>query len=106
MYAGYCHSLEFEANLEEVWSVRKNIHHNSTASRPPNVIEALTQPSTVAPSLSVPKFNQNYSRHGAAMGAGTHQQSNDLPPLHKPTNDHLHNNGKKLYCTGIQWNLY
>ena len=52
------YSIDFEADLQEVWSVRKNIHHNNRAR---NSVSGI-----VPSSLSVPKFNhQSYSRHGA-----------------------------------------
>ena len=51
--------LDFEADLQEVWSVRKNIHHNSKLQYP---VAGVTRSSS---SLGVSKFNQSYSRHGA-----------------------------------------
>ena len=61
----YCFS-EFEANLEEVWSVRKNIHHNQNSQAPNALSSNFKNP--ISSSLSVPK---SYSRHGAV---NTHQQ--------------------------------
>ena len=51
--------LDFEADLQEVWSVRKNIHHNNKSQYP---VAGVTGSSS---SLGVSKFNQSYSRHGA-----------------------------------------
>lgn len=50
-------SLDLEADLQEVWSVRKNIHHNGATKHTGNTT------SSSLPSVQV-KAGQ-YSRHGA-----------------------------------------
>ena len=60
---------EFEADLQEVWSVRKNIHHQGTSAQ--------ASQSSSAPSIHNQVKAELYSRHGAIPA----QQTGGPKPL-------------------------